>query len=486
MNVFKSFYGRLSLLFMALIVVLGLGMYALVAPAFVSFLCETDQRVNYDLAAEMAAEFEPLLVEGIDHEALSERIAYLTGINPRIDIYLLGPDGEIRASFAREDAPFAITTLNTAPLDAYMAGGTLPIWGQDPFRPGERRPFAAAPISIAGEGGNYVYVVLGSERYYTVAGALRQSYIMQGSMRGIGYVLLLSVGTGMLLFFLVTRRLRAVNDVVGRFARGELESRIEDDGTDELGQLAASFNRMADAIVANLKDLEQTDRLRRELIANVSHDLRSPLASIQGYVETIQIKDDTLTPAERREHMEVVVRNARRLNRLVSELFELSKLEARQVEPQFETFSLAELVQDLVMQFKPQAEARGIRLRAEMPEKLTLVHADIALVERALGNLIENAIRYSPDGGCVKVVPAEEVDRVRVEVCDTGKGISEHELPRVFERYHRSADHRTRDEGGLGLGLAIARMIADLHGAPLTVSSRPGEGTRFGLSLPTG
>jgi signal transduction histidine kinase len=274
-----------------------------------------------------------------------------------------------------------------------------------------------------------------------------------------------------------------VNHAVGQFAQGDLEARVQDESPDEIGQLAASFNRMADTITANLKELEQTDLLRRELIANVSHDLRSPLASIQGYLETIQIKDGSLTPRERGEHISVALRNARRLNTLVSELFELSKLEARQVKPQFETFSVAELVQDLVMQFRPQAEAAAIRLEVELSERAARVHGDIALVERALANLIENALRHTPDGGCVRVVAASDVDQVRIEVCDTGTGIAEADLPHVFDRFYRKDEGR--GSGGLGLGLAIAQKIAELHGTRLSVASKVDCGTRFTLALPT-
>jgi signal transduction histidine kinase len=306
---------------------------------------------------------------------------------------------------------------------------------------------------------------------------------MQGSMRGIGLILLFAIGTGLLSFAFVTRRLRVVNHAVGQFAQGDLEARVQDESPDEIGQLAASFNRMADTITANLKELEQTDLLRRELIANVSHDLRSPLASIQGYLETIQIKDGSLTPRERGEHISVALRNARRLNTLVSELFELSKLEARQVKPQFETFSVAELVQDLVMQFRPQAEAAAIRLEVELSERAARVHGDIALVERALANLIENALRHTPDGGCVRVVAASDVDQVRIEVCDTGTGIAEADLPHVFDRFYRKDEGR--GSGGLGLGLAIAQKIAELHGTRLSVASKVDCGTRFTLALPT-
>lgn len=484
MSILKTFSGRLSLLFLGVVALLGIGIYALVAPAFVSFLCETDQLVNMGLAPELAHDLEPRLRDGIDEAVVGDRLAHYSSVNPNVEIYLLDPNGAILKHYSQEDRPLVTQVLDTEPLQNLMAGGVPPIWGDDPFRPGQRRPFSVAPIAVGGEAGYYLYVVLGSDRYYTVAEAVRQSYIMQSALRGIGYVLLVSIGVGVLLFLMVTRRLRNMSHVVGRFAAGDLEPRIRDQKSDEIGQLAASFNQMADTISAHLHALEQNDSLRRELVANVSHDLRSPISSIQGYLETIQLRHDEMSPAERERHIEVVVRNIHRLNKLVSQLFELSKLEAQQVTPEFEEFSVAELINDLGMQFRPQAEALGVRLETVHDQHVALVRADIALVERAIANLIENALRHTPAGGCVRILAANELEAVRIEVCDTGQGIAEDDLPHVFDRFYRKDAGRGNGGGGLGLGLAIAKKIAELHGVTLAVNSQEDCGARFTFSLP--
>jgi signal transduction histidine kinase len=182
--------------------------------------------------------------------------------------------------------------------------------------------------------------------------------------------------------------------------------------------------------------------------------------------------------------VKTALRNAQRLNDLVGELFELSKLETKQIEPNVERFPIAELVQDVVMQYQPRAEEQGIDLRAQLPERHARVEADIGLVERAFSNLIDNALHYTPEGGRVHVRLNNEHREVCVEVKDTGPGIPEDDLPHIFERFYRVDKSRDRDRGGAGLGLAIAKTILELHDCTLEVESTVGEGTTFRFRLP--
>jgi signal transduction histidine kinase len=233
-----------------------------------------------------------------------------------------------------------------------------------------------------------------------------------------------------------------------------------------------------------MAELRQTDNLRRELIANVSHDLRSPLASIQGYLETILMKDETLKPDERRHYLKTIFDNSVSLTKLVDELFELSKLDAKQIKPKRERFSIAELVQDVVMKFRPEAEKLDVRLEATLPQDLPMVNADIGMIERALSNLIDNAIRYTPAEGQVHVDLKNNTHSIKVTVADTGCGIPKEELPNVFERFYRVEKSRSRLSGGTGLGLAIAKRILDLHDSTISIDSEINKGTRLVFELP--
>jgi len=197
------------------------------------------------------------------------------------------------------------------------------------------------------------------------------------------------------------------------------------------------------------------------------------------------LKGKSLKEEDRLEYIETALRNSERLNSLVSELFELSKLDARQIEPEIESFSLSELVQDLVLQFKPQAEEKGVELVPVLKDGLYLVNADISLVERAISNLVGNAITHTPAGGKVQVYPDQVGPGVEISVIDNGAGISTEDLPYIFDRFYRADKSRPSSKsGGAGLGLAIAKKIVELHGSKLEVESTLNAGTKFSFFLP--
>jgi signal transduction histidine kinase len=234
---------------------------------------------------------------------------------------------------------------------------------------------------------------------------------------------------------------------------------------------------------ANLEELKHTDDLRRELIANVSHDLRSPIASIRGYLETVIMKEDQISVEERSKYLNMILSSSVMLSHLVEELFELSKLDAHQIKVNPEAFSMAELVHDVVMKYKPQAEKSGVQLEVAKPPQPYIVYADIGLIERALSNLIENAIKYTPEKGTVKVVLNEEGKAIVTTVSDTGTGISPDDLPNVFDRFYRGQKDKMRDPEGTGLGLAIAKKILELHESDIQVESQLNLGTKFYFAL---
>jgi signal transduction histidine kinase len=483
----NSFYAKLSALFLVMILGLGVLLAGLGVQAAQRYADEVEQKVNKTLAAELAPEFEPLLRDSINHRAIRAKIRDMTGINRRIEIYILDAKGQLKASFNQPESEIIQRQIDMAPIRDYLRGAELPILGDDPLRADRRKPFSVAPISVMDSSECFLYVILDSTQYASMASMVAESYIIQAALRGLGIVLLVTGGLGLLLFWWLTKRFRRVQAAVSAFESGDYDRRIDVKSNDELGQLARCFNQMADAVQSSMNELRQADRMRRELIANVSHDLRSPLATIQGYLETVLMKDD-LAADSRRRYLQTALRGTRRLNELVSELFELSKLDTEQVEPSMEPFSVVELVQDIVMQHRPQADERSITLTGDLPEHLALARGDVALIERVLTNLIDNALHYTPEGGTVTVAVEQHGPAVRARVRDTGPGIPEDDLPHIFERFYRVDKSRGRSGdktgGGAGLGLAIADKILDLHDADLQVESEVGEGTVFWFDLP--
>ena len=244
-----------------------------------------------------------------------------------------------------------------------------------------------------------------------------------------------------------------------------------------------AFQHMARQIQQQLTRLKETDALRRELVANVSHDLRTPLASLKGYIETLLLKDDSLSPEQRQQYLQIAFNNAERLNKLVSELFELAKLDAGELKLHKETFSLAELAHDVIQKFELRAQQQNIQLEVDIDADVPYVEADIGLIERVLDNLVDNALKNTPEGGAIRLALDSDGQLVTVQVADTGRGIAEDELPHIFQRFYKKPDSEASYTGA-GLGLAIAQRIVELHGSELSVNSVLHQGTRFDFALP--
>ncbi|HUI71565.1 MAG TPA: HAMP domain-containing sensor histidine kinase [Spirochaetia bacterium] len=482
-QIFRSFYARISTIFLLLIVVLGAGWVAIAFNSARQLFSAVEQVLNREYARSIAAEIQPMVASGFDENRVRGAIHYMMVLNPMVEIYLLNDAGKILAYFTGPSGKIERSSVDMEPVRKFVAsGGERLILGDDPRGATRAKPFSAATLTMGNDTG-YVYIILGGERYDATLRMIRQSYILRAGMVALLLALLSTLIVGLSLFFLLTRPLRALSDAVRAFERGESGRRVRVRGTDELAGLARSFNDMAATIEADMEKLREAERMRKELIGNISHDLRSPLASIQGYLETILLKDAQLAPEERRRFLEISLKNTASLQRLVEELFELVKLDTRQVQLKREPFQAAELAQDAVLKLKPGADAAGVVLTVEGPRDLPLVTGDIGLVERVLTNLIENAVAYTPRGGSVKVALSQENGPVQVSVIDTGTGIGPDDLSHIFDRFYRADRSRDRSRGGAGLGLAIAREIVELHGGALHVESKVNAGTRFSFTL---
>lgn len=311
----------------------------------------------------------------------------------------------------------------------------------------------------------------------------------------IGFALL----AALLVFNLLTRRLHTLAQAIDSFrdnhftAPGRLPWARADG--DEIDRLAQAFGDLAERISGQIDELRRHDVQRRELLANVSHDLRTPLTLMQGYLQTLLLRHGELGGAEQRDCLEIATRHAERLARLVADLFELAKLDGPAPGLASEAFSLTELAQDVAQKFALHAAGRGVMIHARLAPGAAVVRGDIGLVERALENLVENALRHTGAGGSVRLEVAAAGERVRVAVCDTGCGIAHESLPHVFDRYFQAprveagaaspcGDARPPAGHHAGLGLAITKRIVALHDGAIHVDSTLGVGTVFSIELP--
>jgi signal transduction histidine kinase len=490
----RRLYTKLSAALFGLFLVVG-GV-TLVVTLVTSYLYqrEVQQRIHRDLAAHIVSE-ELLIVDGeIAQEALKHVFHMMMVINPTIELYLLDPSGEI-LGYSAPPGKVKLARVNLDPVLEYVAGNPrLPIVGEDPRHPDALNIFSAAPILRDGRLEGYLYIVLASEQFVSVAEMLRGSYILRaGAVAVVGITILALIGAVLLSRRLTSRLSRLTRDMA-KFRRASLRSdgnanedvvRNLPSNHDEVDELRVTFDHMAGRIEDQIVKLEDQDRLRREMVANVSHDLRTPLTHLHGYLETLMLKEETLDPEQRQEYLEIALQHAKRLGRLVSDLFELAKLDALHEPLERERLPIGELVQDVAQKYRLPAEDRGVVLSAELAGELLWILADVGLIERALENVLDNALRYTPEGGKIDISLEPLGEWLCIEVRDTGPGIAASDLPLVFDRFHRAQRSDAEDEKrGAGLGLAIAKRAIELHGGSIHCESQVGEGTTFRFELP--
>jgi len=252
---------------------------------------------------------------------------------------------------------------------------------------------------------------------------------------------------------------------------------------DEIDRLTVTFKQLIDRIQTQMEKLKKADSLRRELVTNVSHDLRTPLATLKGYIETLFLKNKSLSADDRKHHLEIAIRHCERLSQLVDELFELAKLDSHEIQVRYEPFNISELAHDVVQKFDLSAKEKQLSMQIDLDPGLPFVNADIAMIERVIENLLENAVRHTPPGGSIRLTLSPQNADIAVGVSDTGCGIPGDDLPFIFDRFYQREKTRTDQTGTSGLGLAIARRVLELHNKPIRVESTPGSGTTFTFLL---
>ncbi|MFZ2450979.1 MAG: HAMP domain-containing sensor histidine kinase [Methylovulum miyakonense] len=491
---FKSLYSRIALTFAALILLFGSLCGGLDLVAAKHHQQEIVQRLSKDLAGHIAKHWPLAKANGLDSQAIGELFHMLMIVNPSIEVYLLDNNGVIKAfqpNHKRPDERLQLQQVSLAPIQAFLEGKPLPLTGDNPRNANLPGVFSATELRQDASKAGYLYIILTGQDYQQLATEVWQGHVFQSAMwTGLG-ALMLTLLAGLGLFAAITRRLNALSCTMAAFEQMDFAGglhvcpKISRSG-DEIGQLACTFEHMAERISKQIQQIHAQDELRREMIANVSHDLRTPLTSMQGYLETLLRKSESLSLEEQRRYLTVAVRQSQRVSHLAHELFELAKLECEEVSPNPEHFFLQELIQDVIQKFELAAQKKQVHIGIALNQDMPMVYADIAMIERVLGNLLDNALRYTPEQGSIKLELLPTADgTVTVRVVDTGKGIAEENLGGLFERHSPLRQGADRTHGGGGLGLLITKRILELHGTTIEAFSKPGQGAMFTFSLPT-
>jgi signal transduction histidine kinase len=480
---FSSLYGRLAAVFVFLLFILGAGVLALTNWSHNLYYQEVTQKLNKSLAMYIVQR-APLIEQGQVNKARVKELADLVMVvNPIVEVYVLDTQGKILAHSLPPES-IIHNRIDVRPVQQWLTGDqTNLVRAQDPRAQDELRAFSAFPIENKAKLEGYLYVVLGGQDYQGISQSLRGSFILKQSMFSLLALLIFATLCAAIIFALLTRPLRQLTARINQFGRRQnwlFQAVLPNHN--EVEYLSQAFDSMAQRIEQQIQQLETTDNLRRELISNVSHDLRTPIALMQGYLELL-LKPG-INEAEHSQYVGIALKHCAQLTQLVKELFELSKLDAGRIQPEKERFSLAELLQDVAQKFALKALEHNIELKMDVRSGAFMVFADIALIERVLENLIDNALRYTPNGGEVVLRLVNKADAVEVEIADTGIGLEAQDIPFIFERYYCANKPTVYSKNSTGLGLAIVKKILDLHDSAIAVESQVNKGSVFRFPLP--
>lgn len=447
---------------------------------------EVVQGLSRDLAQHIARDTQLMDANGLKPDAVRELFSQLMLVNPSVEVYLLDMDGKIVGDAAPKDRILR-DRVDLAPVRQLLSGAPLPILGDDPRSMDARKVFSAAPLMVMGKPSGFLYVVLLGEAHDRFAERGATSEALNTALWSIGLIALLCLFAGLAAFGLITRPLRRLTDSVGRFdinaAPVALPSASVEparQGHDEIAVLDATFKQMQNRLSEQWQTLTRQSQDRRELVANISHDLRTPLASLHGYLEVLSVKDASLSPEERRRYLGIALDQSRKVGGLAQSLLELVRLEHGFVVPVVERFSLTDLVQDIFQKFELSAEAKAVTLTPVLAPSIPGVHADLGLIERVMTNLLDNALRHTPHGGEIRVSLLPKGRVVEVTVSDSGPGIAAELREGLFLRPFNIGGAR-RDGG---LGLRIVHQILQLHGHRIELIDVPGQGATFRFALP--
>jgi len=451
---------------------------------------ESEQHLHLSLAANLARD-NPLLQQGVyDHKALKNLFHTLMVLGPAFEFYFLDPKGNV---LTHSIAPSLIKRhqVDITPLIQLTQNiASLPIYGDDPQHRVRKKIFSAAPVFNGAKLQGYLYVIVAGELYESAFNRLKSDRNIEISMvlMGAAIIFLFIMMLGLFAYF--TRPLRRLSlDIKALKAVGFDTSKVTlthwmDNSSNEVHQLGRVFEQMVDQINGQLTQLEQSDVYRRELLADISHDLRTPLSSLQGYIETLSIKGDDISDEQRQQYTNTALKNSFQLKKLIDQIFELAHLEGGQVSLNLETFNLAELLYDVMAKFTLKLQNKNILMSIKPEVTNVLVHSDIGKLERVLSNIIDNAIRHTAQGEMIILeIQESDQEQCKVSIIDNGTGIKAEELSYIFDTRYRASNATQGSEKHTGLGLAITKRLLEILNTDIRVKSVLGEGTTFSFNL---
>ncbi len=426
-----------------------------------------------------------------DKLGFSEYLQAVSLYSANTGLYLLDSEGRVLATSGEGKIFWSSFKVDLAAVRASQnEAPNRPIFAQDPDTIDAKALIAAREVMVDGKVRGCLYVVARSADLGSHLPSLLKFYAIQTSVKVGLLVLAIAVMLTMAMVAILTRPLVGLTRVAEQIKHSGFQPNLSEElfphceRNDEIGRLSRSFRDMFIRLKLEMQRVTHTDVMRREMIASVSHDLRTPLTALMGQLETVRIKAHTQSAEERSDMIDRALLNAQHMRRLTESLAELGKLEDPDFAAQLEPIAMGELADDIVQRHANLANEKGVKLSADYPDGLPLSRVDAGLIERALSNLLDNALRFTPAGGTVTVRVLRQGSDLKIEVNDGGPGVAQSDQSRVFDRFFQASSHREL-RGSSGLGLAIVKRVAELHGGQVNLDSEPGHGATFSMTLPS-
>lgn len=453
---------------------------------------QAEQKLHLHLAEHLAND-NPLLQDGVyDKPALENLFHTLMILGPAFEFYFLDAQGTI-LTYSADSNKIKRKSVSLIPLKKLINHpNNIPVFGDDPRALDKQKIFSVSPVYQGEKLQGYLYIIIGGEIYDSIFSQVQADKDLQkyGAFVLASLFLLLLILLAVFHYFTqpvkeLAKQMQSLKAVKFDQNKVKLKQWHNTTSNNEVHFLGATFNDMVRQINQQFSLLTENDRIRRELLAHLSHDLRTPLATIQGYIETITIKGDKLSNIDRQDYLITVQRNVNQLKRLIDQIFELAHLENGQVTVNLETFVIGELLHDILAKFSLKAAEKKISLTLVPQQCQFIVYSDIAKLERIMTNLLENAIRHTDIGGKITITVVQLAKRIKVSVTDTGSGISKEDIAYIFDARYRASNAMEDNMQHTGLGLAISQKLSQVLNSELMVKSELGNGCSFSLLLPT-
>jgi two-component system, OmpR family, sensor kinase len=423
-----------------------------------------------NLAAMVAADISSTLT----HDPAIDLGAYLMREYGHLQpIYVVMRDGDIPAN---RSEPLAVEMRHS--VQAILAGTDFKRTGVEPAMGGPA--VAMAPVQVGTELRGIV-VLPPAPQISTNLIARDVGRLL--SLPGIAVLVLVTGLAAALIFEPARRRLDALERATRSLGAGDLSARAPEGGSDEIAHLASAFNKMAAELAQREEALRTSDRLRRQMLADVSHELKTPLTAMRGYVETLRMSDIALDAETRERYFATIERETTRLDRIVKDLLDLARLENNVGALDVRVFAMERIFEHVARRHERGAKSRQIDIRSLVDDMADQVTADPERIEQVVENLVANAIRHTPEGGAIQMSATTKDSTIIVSVADSGPGISREHLPFVFDRFYKVDAARANNAEGSGLGLSISKAIVERHGGTMSVASEPGR-TAFTFTIP--